>query len=75
MEVGAKVMAEERTTMNRKHIVTAYMTFVTLDDHGKPTKVPHVSPKSDVEKRRYEDAAKRRESRLGFKKTPKKGSQ
>lgn len=75
MEVGVKVMAEERTTMKRKHIVTAYMTFVALDEHGKPTAIPPVAPKSDVEKRRFEEAQRRREIRLNFKKNPKKGSQ
>ena len=75
MEIGVKVMAEERTTMERKHIVTAYMTFVALDEHGKPAAVPPVVPKSDVEKRRFEEAQHRRENRLVFKKNPKRGSQ
>lgn len=44
MELGVRVLAEERTTMERKHIVSAYMTFVALDDHGRPARVPPVTP-------------------------------
>jgi acyl-CoA hydrolase len=75
MEVGVKVMAEERTTMERKHIVTAYLTFVALDDYGRPTGVPPVSPKTAVQKRRFDEADKRRAARISFKKIGKKGSQ
>ena len=68
MEVGVKILAEERTTMNRKHIVSAYLTFVALDDHGKPTKVPPVLPVSEIEKRRFEEADLRRSNRISHKK-------
>ena len=68
MEVGVRIMAEERTTMIRKHIVSAYLTFVALDDHGKPTKVPPVAPESEEEKRRFKEADLRRSSRIAHKK-------
>jgi acyl-CoA hydrolase len=68
MEVGVKIMAEERTTMNRKHIVSAYLTFVALDDHGKPAKVPPVIAVSELEKRRFEEADLRRSNRISYKK-------
>ncbi len=51
------------------------MTFVALDDHGRPIRVPPVTPKSDVEKRRFEEADTRRDARISFKKIGKKGSQ
>lgn len=68
MEVGVRVLAEERTTMERKHIVSAYITFVALDDHGRPARVPPVTPKTDEEKRRFEQADKRRAIRIAQKK-------
>jgi acyl-CoA hydrolase len=55
MEIGLKVFAEDYKTLERKHIFSAYFTFVALDDHLKP---------SEVEKRRYQDAEKRRNHRL-----------
>ena len=64
MEIGVRIMAEERISMQRKHIVSAYMTFVALDDYGKPTKVPAVSPSTKDEKRRFEEADQRRSLRM-----------
>lgn len=79
MEVGVRIMAEERTTMERKHIVSAYMTFVALDEHGRPTRVPPVTPESEVEKQRFEEADLRRSHRIEqkkeFAKRREKGSQ
>jgi acyl-CoA hydrolase len=72
MEVGVKILAEERTTMNRKHIVSAYLTFVALDNHGKPTVVPPVIPSTEVEKRRFEEADLRRSNRISHKQTLRK---
>lgn len=68
MEVGVKVIAEERNTLERKHIVSAYLTFVALDDHGKTAIVPPVIPDSEHEKRRFEEAAIRRDYRIRQKK-------
>lgn len=68
MEVGAKVFAENRFSSELKHIVSAYLTFVALDDQGKPTKVPPVLPETPVEKLRFEEAGIRREHRIAHKK-------
>jgi acyl-CoA hydrolase len=64
MEVGVLVTVTNRTATGLKRANTAYLTFVGLDDSGIPTPVPPVIPESDVERRRYEEALDRRESRL-----------
>lgn len=64
MEVGVRVDSENPITGETTHCSTAYTTFVALDDHGKPTPVPQVLPSTPEEKRRYESAKTRRESRV-----------
>ena len=64
MEVGVKIIAENVLTGERRHTNSCYVTYVALDDHGRPTEVPPVVPETPDEKRRYERAAKRRASRV-----------
>jgi acyl-CoA hydrolase len=47
----------------RKHISSAYLTFVAVDGAGGRLHVPPVTPESEEEKRRFEDAGRRREMR------------
>ena len=69
MEVGVKVWREERPTGDRKHVVSAYLTFVSLDpETRKPRPVPPVEPETDDQKRRYADAERRRALRLAQRK-------
>ncbi len=63
MEVGVRVDSENPITGEMHHTSTAYATFVALDDHGRPTVVPPILAETSEEKRRYEAAIKRRESR------------
>lgn len=67
MEVGVRVESENGLTGERKHIATAYLTFVALDEKLKPRAVPAIIPQTPEEKRRYEHAQIRRESRLKLK--------
>jgi acyl-CoA hydrolase len=64
MEIGVKVFVEDLQTGNVRHTSSAYLTFVALDKDGLPVPVPLVIPETGDEKRRYEDAARRREYRL-----------
>jgi acyl-CoA hydrolase len=64
MEIGLKVFKEDFRTQERVHILSAYFTFVALDDQLKPVEVPPVIPFSADEKRRYEQAEERRLIRL-----------
>ncbi len=42
----------------------AYYTFVALDSRNKPTKVPEISPETELEIQKYEGALRRRQVRL-----------
>ncbi|HZT34020.1 MAG TPA: acyl-CoA thioesterase [Bryobacteraceae bacterium] len=66
MEVGVRVMVEDLMTGERRHTSSAYLTFVALDERGKPSEIPAVIPETDEQKRRYEEAGKRREYRLAL---------
>jgi acyl-CoA hydrolase len=59
-----KVFAEDFRTMQQKHIVSAYFTFVGVDDNLCPVAIPAVMPESDEERRRYQQAEHRRAQRL-----------
>jgi acyl-CoA hydrolase len=64
MEIGVKVFREDPLHGGTAHTSSAYLTFVAIDQYGKPLPVPPVQPVTEQEKRRYEDAAIRREQRL-----------
>jgi len=64
MEVGCKVEAEKIGGGDRRHILSAYLTFVAMDAAGHPRPVPPVQPETAHEKQRYEEAQLRRELRL-----------
>lgn len=64
MEVGVKVLAEDFRTLLQKHILSAYFTFVPIDDQHKPALVHPIIPETPDQLRRYEEADKRRQHRL-----------
>ncbi len=64
MEVGVRVDSEDLLTGKTVHNVTAYTTFVALDKNGKPTTVPELTPDTPEDRRRFEQALLRKESRL-----------
>ena len=64
MEVGVRVTKENSLTGEREHTNTAYLTYVAIDAQGKPTQVIPIQPVKQIEKRRYRDAASRRQIRL-----------
>jgi acyl-CoA hydrolase len=64
MEVGVRVEVENLVTGEIKHTSSAYLTFVTLDKHGNRVAIAPAIPETEVEKRRYEEAAQRRAVRL-----------
>lgn len=46
MEIGCRVVAEDSYTRERRHIVSAYSTFVALDYRHEPAPVPRLAPES-----------------------------
>lgn len=66
-EIGVKVTSENPISGERFHTASAYLTFVALDSHKRPTAVPGLILETDDEKRRHASAKLRRESRLKLK--------
>ncbi len=75
MEVGVRVESENPLTGEMTHTASAYATFVALDDHGRPTPIPAILPQGPEESRRYEEAKKRRDSRVKLKEELQKENQ
>ena len=63
MEVGVKVWVENYRSNETRHVSSAYLTFVAIDAAGNRLAVAPVIPETADEKRRYEDAVRRREIR------------
>jgi acyl-CoA hydrolase len=63
MEVGVKVWVENYIVDNCQHVSSAYLTFVAVDGNGQHVAVPAVIPETEEERRRYDDASRRRELR------------
>jgi uncharacterized protein (TIGR00369 family) len=64
MEIGVRVEAENFITGETRHTASAYLTFVPLDEHGKPVEVPPLEFSTEDEKRRNCEAQERRKRRL-----------
>lgn len=64
MEVGVRVDVENMRTGETKQVSRAYLTFVSVDDNGKPISAPEIIPESEEEHLRFEEAQKRRTLRL-----------
>ncbi len=64
VEVGVRVEAENLLTGERRHTNSCYLTFVAIDEAGRPVAVPPVRPETEEEKRRFAEAEARRAQRL-----------
>jgi acyl-CoA hydrolase len=65
LEIGVEVHSENILTGERRPTTTAYVTFVAIDENSRlPKLVPRLIVKTAEEKRRWREAAKRREIRL-----------
>ncbi len=71
MEVYVEVWREDPLHGTRTRTSEAYLTFVAIDQYGKPLPAPPLEPVTDDEKRRFEEAAIRRENRLRARETMK----
>jgi acyl-CoA hydrolase len=61
MEVGVKVWVEHTIDGTFRHVASAYLTFVAVDSKGGRVLVPPLEPETEEDKRRYQDAGRRRE--------------
>lgn len=50
MEIFVKVMAENLKSGERKVAVTAFLTFVGLDENRRPARIPEVIPETEEER-------------------------
>jgi len=64
LEVGVRVEAECIGSTERRHILSAYLTFVAVDGDGKPRPVPPLLAETEIEKNRFAEAQFRRNARL-----------
>jgi len=66
METEIIVEAENSTTGEIRKATQAYLTYVAVDEFGRPKKVPTYVALSPEEKKAYKEAEKRRELRLSW---------
>ncbi len=64
VECGVRVESESVRTGERRHAVTAYCTFVAVDDQGKPRPIRPLGLESAQDRRRCAQAKERRRRRL-----------
>jgi uncharacterized protein (TIGR00369 family) len=63
MEIGVRVEAEDLKTGEVRHTASAYLTFVALNDAGKPSIVPELLAETNEDRRRFSEASARYEAR------------
>jgi len=64
MEVGCRVETEDMRTGIRRYVTKAYLTFVAVDDKGRPRPIEPIALVSEDDVRRHSDAERRRGERL-----------
>ena len=63
MEIGVNVHAENLFTGVSRHTNTCFLTFVAIDQHGRPVPVRPLELESDEDRRRFDEGQRRREVR------------
>jgi acyl-CoA hydrolase len=64
MEVRLDVWAENIPSGTRIRSNDAFYTFVALNNEGKPIEVPEIEPETEMDKKLFEGALRRRQLRL-----------
>lgn len=64
MEIGVRVEIENAFSGKLTHTNSAYLTFVALDNRGRPVSVPKLTLESEDDQRRYEEAKLRVKVRM-----------
>jgi acyl-CoA hydrolase len=63
MEVGVRIEKKKKKTGYIYHTSSAYLTFVSLNENGKPQGVDDIEPENDIENRRFKEGNIRHEER------------
>ena len=63
MEVGVRIEAEDLLTGETTHTGSCYLTYVALDEKGRPSPVEKIVPVTKDEKRRFREALARKKMR------------
>ncbi|WP_042347457.1 acyl-CoA thioesterase [Bacillus massiliigorillae] len=63
MEVLVQIQSENLITGEKNLTSNAFLTFIAIDDHGKPSPVPPVIPETDEEIEHFQQAMKRYNAR------------
>jgi acyl-CoA hydrolase len=64
MEVYVVFRAENLFKGERRITVTAFSTFVAVDEQGKPSPVPSIQPENEAERKLFDSAPERHEHRM-----------
>ncbi|HEX7838006.1 MAG TPA: acyl-CoA thioesterase [Kofleriaceae bacterium] len=64
MEVGCRVETEDMRTRTRRYVTKAYLTFVAVDERGRPRPISALTLDTDDAIRRHAQAEGRRRERL-----------
>ena len=64
IEIGVTVLAENPLSGERHLTCRAFVTFVAVDEEGRPAPVPPLEARTDEERRRADEAAERRRHRM-----------
>ncbi len=67
-EIGVRVMAQpwDRAGETPRHVASAYLVFVGIDDSEHPREIPMVRLETDDDRRRFREAEIRRGNRLAL---------
>jgi acyl-CoA hydrolase len=65
-EIGVRVSTQQADRLDDagRHVASAYLVFVAIDDLERPRDIPQVMPQTDDDRRRFREAEIRRGIRL-----------
>jgi len=64
MEIYVAVWIEDRQSGEKTKVNEGIYTFVAVDETGKPVPIPQIEPETELEKKRYEAALRRKQLSL-----------
>lgn len=70
MEVAVEVLARHPITGEERETNRCFVTFVALDENGRPTRVPQVRPETPEEEALFAAGRRRRQERLANRQRP-----